>query len=170
MKASMLVTHRRVVLALAAGSFLIPARAAPASGVSAIKDLKPGDFIEQPELYPRGPVVLVVSLPTQLVHVYRNDVAIGASTCSTSKPSNCTPTGVFTIRQKRAEQYSSTYNNASMPSMQQLTWKGVALHAGNLPDHPASHACIRSACCECVSRRKRTTAGMNRLAPTWPGN
>ena len=27
--------------------------------------------------------------------------------------------------------------------MQRLTWKGVALHAGNLPGYPASHGCIR---------------------------
>jgi hypothetical protein len=30
-----------------------------------------------------------------------------------------------------------------MPNMQRLTWKGVALHAGNLPGYPASHGCIR---------------------------
>ena len=26
-----------------------------------------------------------------------------------------------------------------MPNMQRLTWKGVALHAGKLPGHLASH-------------------------------
>jgi len=30
-----------------------------------------------------------------------------------------------------------------MPNMQRLTWKGIALHAGNLPGYPASHGCIR---------------------------
>jgi hypothetical protein len=30
-----------------------------------------------------------------------------------------------------------------MPFMQRLTWKGVALHAGNLPGYPASHGCVR---------------------------
>jgi len=30
-----------------------------------------------------------------------------------------------------------------MPYMQRLTWKGVALHAGNLPGYPASHGCVR---------------------------
>ena len=87
--------------------------------------------------------MIVVSLPEQLVHVYRNGVTIGVSTCSTGKPGNRTPTGVFTILQKRAEHYSSTYNNAPMPNMQRLTWKGIALHAGNLPGYPASHGCIR---------------------------
>jgi len=27
--------------------------------------------------------------------------------------------------------------------MNRLTWKGVALHAGNLPGYPASHGCVR---------------------------
>jgi hypothetical protein len=30
-----------------------------------------------------------------------------------------------------------------MPYMERLTWKGVALHAGNLPGYPASHGCVR---------------------------
>lgn len=49
----------------------------------------------------------------------------------------------FTILQKRKEHYSSTYNNAPMPNMQRLTWKGIALHAGHLPGYPASHGCVR---------------------------
>ena len=87
--------------------------------------------------------MIVISLPEQLVHVYRNGVTIGVSTCSTGKPGNRTPTGVFTILQKNADHYSSTYNNAPMPNMQRLTWRGVALHAGNLPGYPASHGCVR---------------------------
>jgi hypothetical protein len=30
-----------------------------------------------------------------------------------------------------------------MPNMQRLTWRGIALHAGNLPGYPASKGCIR---------------------------
>src|SRR5262249_22624541 len=30
-----------------------------------------------------------------------------------------------------------------MPFMQRITWSGIALHAGVLPGHPASHGCIR---------------------------
>src|SRR5689334_7248328 len=143
MRTSMLVTRRRFLFGVAASSLVISDRATLAAGVAAIKGLKPGEFIWRPEVSPRGPVVVVVSLPEQLVHVYRNGVTIGVSTCSTGKPGNRTPTGVFTILQKRAEHYSSTYNNAPMPNMQRLTWRGVALHAGNLPGYPASHGCIR---------------------------
>ena len=137
------LTRRNAVLAFAASTLVMAAGRAFAAGTAAVKALKPGEFIWRPEVSPRGPVVIVVSLPEQLVHVYRNGLTIGVSTCSTGKPGNRTPTGVFTILQKHADHYSSTYNNAPMPNMQRLTWRGVALHAGNLPGYPASHGCVR---------------------------
>jgi lipoprotein-anchoring transpeptidase ErfK/SrfK len=30
-----------------------------------------------------------------------------------------------------------------MPYMQRLTWGGIALHGGPVPNRPASHGCIR---------------------------
>jgi hypothetical protein len=45
--------------------------------------------------------------------------------------------------QKEAEHYSNRYDDAAMPFMERITWSGVALHAGALPGHPASHGCIR---------------------------
>jgi hypothetical protein len=111
--------------------------------VKAISDLKPGEFTWAPERSPSGPVAIVVSIPDQRVHVYRNGIRIGVSTCSTGKPGHDTPTGVFTILQKDKDHRSSTYNNAPMPNMNRLTWDGVALHAGKLPGYPASHGCVR---------------------------
>jgi len=108
-----------------------------------IDQLEPGDFVWHPEQSPKGPVAVIVSLPDQLVHVYRGGIRIAVSTCSTGKKGHRTPTGVFTILQKDKHHHSSTYNNASMPNMNRLTWKGIALHAGNLPGYPASHGCIR---------------------------
>lgn len=105
--------------------------------------LKPGEFAWQPERAPEGAVVLIVSLPEQLVHVYRNGIEIGVSTCSTGKPGHRTPTGVFTILEKERRHVSSIYKGAQMPNMERLTWGGIALHAGNLPGYPASHGCIR---------------------------
>ncbi len=106
-------------------------------------NLKPGQFLWRPEIAPEGPVVLVVSLDEQRAYVYRNGVAIGVSTISSGKKGHETPSGVFTILQKRVEHYSNLYNNAPMPFMQRLTWDGVALHAGSLPGYPASHGCVR---------------------------
>lgn len=105
--------------------------------------LKPGEYAWHPELSPKGPIVLIVSLPEQLAYVYRNGVIIGASTVSTGKTGHETPTGVFTILQKHEDHYSNLYNDAPMPYMQRLTWSGVALHAGRLPGYPASHGCVR---------------------------
>lgn len=111
--------------------------------VREIHELKPGEFTWHPDRSPSGPVAIVVSIPEQLVHVYRNGVRIAASTCSTGKPGHETPTGVFTVLQKDKHHHSSTYNNASMPNMNRLTWSGIALHAGKLPGYPASHGCVR---------------------------
>jgi hypothetical protein len=108
-----------------------------------IAALKPGEFIWAPELSPQGPMVMVVSLHRQQAYVYRNGVRIAVSTVSTGKKGKETPTGVFTILQKKQEHYSNLYNSAPMPFMQRLTWDGIALHAGNLPGKPASHGCIR---------------------------
>lgn len=125
---------------------LLPALPLRVSGDPAIKkstDLKPGEFTWHPERSPEGPVAIVVSIPDQRVHVYRNGIRIGVSTCSTGAPGHSTPTGVFTILEKDKNHHSSTYNNAPMPNMNRLTWGGIALHAGNLPGYPASHGCIR---------------------------
>ena len=107
-----------------------------------IKSLKPGQYSWHPELSPVGPVAIVVSLPAQLCSVYRNGIRIAVSTVSTGKPGYATPTGVFTILQKAVVHHSSTYNEASMPYTERLTWQGVALHAGGLPGYPSSHGCI----------------------------
>ncbi len=105
--------------------------------------LKPGEFVWAPELSPSGPALLVVNLATQRAVLFRNGVPIAATTVSTGRDGYETPTGVFTILQKRREHYSNLYDNAPMPNMQRLTWGGIALHAGNLPGYPASHGCVR---------------------------
>src|SRR3954449_11856794 len=105
--------------------------------------LKPGEYVWAPQLAADGPALVIVNLETQRLIVFRNGVPIGASSVSSGKTGHETPTGVFTILQKNKEHYSKTYNNAPMPNMQRLTWKGIALHAGNLPGYPASHGCVR---------------------------
>ena len=79
-------------------------------------ELKPGECFLKPELSPRGPMVIVVSLPRQLAYVYRNGVVIGASTVSSGKHGHETPTGVFTVLQKHADHYSNVYDSAPMPT------------------------------------------------------
>lgn len=138
--------NRRIFVAGASAAGLIAFTGAEYLALAASDNsvgLKPGTFRWEPEKSPQGLVAIVVSIPDQRVHVYRNGVRIGLSTCSTGKKGHATPTGVFTILQKDKHHHSSTYNNAPMPNMNRLTWQGVALHAGNLPGYPASHGCIR---------------------------
>ncbi len=107
------------------------------------KELEPGDYVWHPEISPAGPVVVVISLPDQQLYVFRNGVRIGRSTVSTGKKGHGTPTGVFTILQRKVDHESSIYKGAKMPHMQRLTWDGIAIHAGGLPGYPASHGCVR---------------------------
>ncbi|MDF1657552.1 MAG: L,D-transpeptidase family protein [Verrucomicrobiales bacterium] len=102
----------------------------------------PNSFTWNPELSPSGPVVVTVDLTKQTAVVYRDGILIGSCIVSTGRPGFETPTGVFHILEKDADHHSSTYNNASMPYQERLTWGGVALHAGSLPGYPSSHGCI----------------------------
>src|SRR6476661_3809318 len=105
--------------------------------------LKPGEYWWNPRLSPSGPLMVLVSVPEQVMHVYRNGILIGRSTVSTGTNGHSTPGGVFSILEKKQEHYSKKYDNATMPNMQRLTWTGIAMHSGNLPGYPASHGCIR---------------------------
>lgn len=106
-------------------------------------ELKPGEYWWNPRLSPSGPLMVLVSVPKQTMHVYRNGVLIGRSSVSTGAKGHETPGGVFTILEKKQTHRSKKYDNAPMPNMQRLTWSGIAMHSGNLPGRPASHGCIR---------------------------
>ena len=110
---------------------------------AAQEPLQAGQFEWLPERAPKGPILMVVSLDDQMAYVYRNGVQIGRSTVSTGRAGKETPTGVFTILQRKKKHESNIYKGAKMPYMQRLTWTGIAMHAGNLPGHPASAGCIR---------------------------
>ena len=104
--------------------------------------LNPGDFVWHPESAPDGPVVIVVDLAQQRLQVFRNGVQIGRSTVSSGEGKYATPAGIFTIVQKQVTHHSNLYHEARMPYMERLTWSGLAIHAGNVPDHPESHGCV----------------------------
>src|SRR5437764_9271871 len=112
-------------------------------GGKATGPLKPGEYWWQPQLSPSGPVVVLVSIPQQTMHVYRNGILIGRSTVSSGTKGHDTPGGVFSILEKKQTHRSKKYDNAPMPYMQRLTWSGIAMHSGQLPGYAASHGCIR---------------------------
>ena len=105
--------------------------------------LKPGEYWWQPEISPQGPLMILISIPEQEMHVYRNGIMIGRSTVSTGSKGHDTPGGVFSILEKQQTYRSKKYDNAPMPNMQRLTWTGIAMHSGQLPGYAASHGCVR---------------------------
>jgi lipoprotein-anchoring transpeptidase ErfK/SrfK len=125
----------------AANAQTVPSTAAFSTDVQE-ELLDPGEFVWHPETAPPGSVEIVVSLPLQVAYVYRAGSLIGVSTVSTGKPGYDTPTGTFTILEKKRDHRSNLYD-APMPFMQRLTWDGIALHAGAIPGEPASHGCVR---------------------------
>lgn len=136
--AALLVT-RPALAQEAAGANPIQAVTAGTSEIT----LAPGKYEWAPERSTEGPLVVVVSLPEQMAHVYRGGVRIGRSTVSSGRAGNDTPPGIYNILQKKRMHHSNLYNSAPMPFMQRLTWDGIALHAGHNPGYPASHGCIR---------------------------
>ena len=86
---------------------------------------------------------VLVSIPQQKLWVFRDGVLVATSPVSTGKRGHETPSGRFTITQKKVHHRSNRYANAPMPYMQRLTDYGIAIHAGALPGYPASHGCIR---------------------------
>jgi lipoprotein-anchoring transpeptidase ErfK/SrfK len=86
---------------------------------------------------------VVISLNDQLAYAYRGRELIAVSTISSGTRKHPTPTGIFPILEKKRHHRSIRYDNAPMPYMQRLDDFGIAMHAGHLPGHPASHGCIR---------------------------
>jgi len=123
-------------------------------GVAAAQDLLTGGIVGQAQLSPgryvwnddpgaEGPLSIAVSLPQQMLYVFRGETLVGMAAVSTGSPGRDTPAGDYQILQKAQWHRSNLYSDAPMPFMQRLTWDGIAIHAGENPGYPASHGCIR---------------------------
>ena len=91
----------------------------------------------------KGVLTVVVSISKQQLTLYSDGQPIAHSRVSTGVPGHATPTGVFSVIQKDRWHRSNIYDNAPMFYMQRITWSGVAMHQGVVPNGPASHGCIR---------------------------
>jgi lipoprotein-anchoring transpeptidase ErfK/SrfK len=98
---------------------------------------------DKKESKPQGPLIISISIDQQKLQIYDADGLFAESPVSTGMPGHPTPMGVFSVIQKQKYHRSNIYSGAPMPYMQRITWSGVAMHAGVLPGHPASHGCIR---------------------------
>jgi L,D-transpeptidase catalytic domain len=97
----------------------------------------------RPEDAPKGPLQIIISIAEQRVSLFDNGALIARSSVSTGTQGHPTPLGVFSVITKERWHRSNIYSAAPMPYMQRITWSGIALHAGVVPGHPASHGCIR---------------------------
>jgi peptidoglycan hydrolase-like protein with peptidoglycan-binding domain len=105
---------------------------------------------------------IIVSKDAQSLTVYDGGKAVATSKVSTGKAGHDTPTGIFSVLEKRKYHESNLYSNAPMPWMQRLTWSGIALHeSGSVPNYPASHGCVRLPAAFAKSLFQMTTRGVH---------
>ncbi len=117
-----------------------------------------------------GPARIVVCLSEQRAYLFKGEKQLGETKCSTGKTGFATPPGEYKITQKDLNHKSNLYgkfldedggvlnsnvdmskmkvpagasfDGAKMPFYQRFTG-GYGLHAGIVPNHPASHGCVR---------------------------
>lgn len=120
-----------------------------------------------------GKTSIVIDLTTQRAEVYRGGQYAGWTSVATGKAGFDTPAGDYTIVEKVADKHSNLYGKivdadgntinpnadvrknkppvggqflfAPMPYWMRLTWSGIGMHAGPIPQPgtAASHGCIR---------------------------
>ena len=107
------------------------------------KRIRPGQYLWRNVPDSAGPERVVISLSDQLAYLYRGDTLMAVAAISSGKDAKPTPTGIFSVLDKKPFYRSKKYDNAPMPWMQRIDQYGVALHGGYNPGVPASHGCVR---------------------------
>jgi len=85
---------------------------------------------------------LEISLALQRVALVKNGVPIYRTHCSTGREGYSTKTGQFVITNKERNHRSTIYK-VDMPYFMRLSCLDFGMHAGVVPNYPASHGCIR---------------------------
>src|SRR6516165_12243762 len=133
----------RCFAVLAAVACVLVALAGSIDGASA-KSGREGRGREGHANTPGAPMLAIVSLSDQRVSIYDGDGRrILQSPVSSGQTSLETPTGIFSVVQKKEVHQSNVYEDGNMPFMERITWTGIALHGGVVPGYPASHGCVR---------------------------
>jgi ankyrin repeat protein len=83
-----------------------------------------------------------ISLALQRVALVKNGVAVYRTQCSTGRQGYSTRTGDFVITNKERNHRSTLYH-VEMPYFMRLSCFDFGMHAGIVPNYPASHGCIR---------------------------
>ncbi|GMG87148.1 L,D-transpeptidase family protein [Biformimicrobium ophioploci] len=118
----------------------------------------------------RGTPSIKIDISEQRAYFYKGDRIVGSTRVSTGKPGYETPLGTFKISEKKVAHRSNLYGQyvdprgyvirsnvdvrkhrrpagtvfrgASMDYMMRVSGP-VSMHAGRVPNYPASHGCIR---------------------------
>jgi len=83
-----------------------------------------------------------ISLALQRVALVKNGVPVYRTQCSTGRQGYSTKTGEFVITNKERNHRSTIYH-VEMPYFMRLSCLDFGMHAGIVPNYPASHGCIR---------------------------
>jgi ankyrin repeat protein len=83
-----------------------------------------------------------ISLASQRAALIKNGVPIFRTECSTGRPGYSTRSGHFVITEKERNHRSTIYK-VEMPYFMRLSCLDFGMHAGVVPNYPASHGCIR---------------------------
>jgi len=83
-----------------------------------------------------------ISLAAQRASVIRDGVAVYQTPVSTGRKGFDTRPGEYVITDKKRSHRSTIYHS-EMPFFMRLNCLDFGLHAGNVPNYPASHGCIR---------------------------
>jgi len=85
---------------------------------------------------------LEISLGLQRVALVKDGVQVYRTHCSTGRPGYSTKRGEFVITNKERYHRSTIYH-VDMPYFMRLSCLDFGMHAGYVPNYPASHGCIR---------------------------
>ena len=134
------------------------------------KPVKPAAPYTWNDTHAKGPAKIVVDVANQRAYFYRGETQIGETKCSSGKKGFRTQVGTFAVTQKDLNHLSNLYGSfvneageivqrdvdtskmkvpdgcafsgAKMPFYMRFTG-GYGLHAGIVPNYPASHGCVR---------------------------
>jgi len=104
--------------------------------------IKYGEWHWDDKDVPDGPLVITVDLDARVLSIFKGGYEIGAAAVLLGTSEKPTPTGVFPIKWKKKDHYSTTYDGAPIPLYMNLTTDGVAIHGTKVEKGYASHGCI----------------------------
>lgn len=100
-----------------------------------------GDWKWNEDGVPPGELWVLVDLKAQTMSVFRGNHEIGTAITLYGVDRKPTPTGRFTIIEKRKDHVSNLYH-APMPYMMRLTMDGVAIHGSDVREGAGTHGCL----------------------------